>query len=255
MTTDVEIVAGSHKELAQQGAEYMAFLVNTFNRYKPDSELSLLHSKKETWTPVSEELFHLLKLSEQMSADSDGVFRLDYEGLSNHPEGTHGFELDKQNRSVYLHADTQLNPGGIGKGYIVDQVAEFLSKQGGTDIMVNAGGDLRVIGDYSWKIGLFNPLDTSIAFGHVKLKKGAVVTSGTYARQHSEAGKTATHFFDTKNKKYIEKPPYASVTVIGERASISEVQAKLLLMGNKKKIAKKIRAIGVTYPDYKVVSL
>ena len=255
MTTDVEIVAGTNRPLAQEGLVYMQSLVKTFNRFDPESELSCLHLKKESWVPVSLDLMNLLSLSKELELKSEGAFRLDYEGLSVLPEGDHGFDLDESNQCVYLHSDTQLNAGGIGKGFIVDAVVDFLVAKGAENILVNAGGDCRVYGEHSWKIGLFNPLDTSLSFGHVKVKKGAVTTSGIYARSQLEKGRSKTHFFDTKDATFIDSPPYASVTVMGELASDSEVYAKLILMGCKHTRPKAYRAIGVTYPDYKVVNV
>lgn len=145
---------------------------------------------------------------------------------------------------MYLHEDTQLNAGGIGKGFIVDEVVDYLIEQGAETVLVNAGGDCRVHGEHSWKIGLFNPLDPSLAYGHIKLSKGAVTTSGTYARKN--------HFFDIGKKAYMTQPPYASVTVTGVRAAQSEVYAKLRLMGAPVTLPKRYTAMGVSSGDYKV---
>jgi hypothetical protein len=54
---------------------------------------------------------------------------------------------------------------------------------------------------------------------------------------------------------YIKKPPYSAVTVIGERASVSEVYAKILLMGNSVKKPKRYKAIAVKSCDYKAIRI
>lgn len=244
MTTHVEIVAGRNRVLAECALLHMESLVSKINRLDPKSELSLLHKKKGNWQSISSELVSLFALSMQMEEESKGAFRLDYEGFSKKSDGHHGFELNVETKAVFLHADTQLNAGGIGKGFIVDDVVDYLIEQGAEDVLVNAGGDCRVHGVHSWKIGLFNPLDPSITYGHIKLKKGAVTTSGTYARKN--------HFFDISKKEYMKKPPYVSVTVTGIRAAQSEVYAKLRLMGSRINLPKKYKAMGVSSDDFKV---
>lgn len=255
MTTHIEIVAGKDKSLAQDGLRYMQRLVSTFNRFDPSSEFSKLHHNKNTWIEVSSELISLLVLSKELEQESNGFFRIDYEGLSQSPNGKHGYQVDMATRSVYLESDTQLNAGGIGKGFIADAVVDYLRSKSGDPVFVNAGGDCRMEGSYAWKIGLFNPRFPNSAFGHITLKHGAVVTSGTYVRQHSENNVEKTHFFDTKSKTYMESPPYISVTVLGKLASKSEVYAKRLLMGEKVSLPDRYKAIGVNAVTFQVETL
>lgn len=255
MTTHVEIVAGKDHSLAKDGLRYMQHLVSIFNRFDPNSEFSTLHRVKKQWVSVSQELMDLLVLSKELECESNGVFRLDYEGLFRSPTGDHGYELDVRSNSVYLEKDTQLNAGGIGKGFIADAVVSYLRNKGAELAFVNAGGDCRMDGAYPWKIGLFNPRFPNTAFGHIKLKSGAVVTSGTYVRQHQDGDVQKTHFFDTKSKTYMSSPPYISVTVLGPLASKSEVYAKRLLMGEEMVLPIRYKAIGITASTFQVVHL
>lgn len=254
MTTTVEIVAGENKHLAQKGASYLLHLVDIYNRFDSNSEFFKLHQHKDKWTYVSDELFHLLAISQEMQVLTDNQFRIDFESLQSGPYKAKGFELDFENKRVKLYPQTQLNAGGIAKGVIVDLTVQFLIKNGAENCMVNAGGDCRVSGNYLCKVGLFNPLDTKLAFGHVSIRNGAVVTSGSYARSIQKNSEKSTHFFDTDQNKYQEQSPFASMTVVGTEAAKSEVFAKILLMGKFCHIPKKHKAIGVTFPDYQVKS-
>jgi thiamine biosynthesis lipoprotein len=53
-----------------------------------------------------------------------------------------------------LHPRTQLDLGGIGKGYAVDRAVQRLVADGAAAGWVNAGGDLRVFGDVELPIAL-----------------------------------------------------------------------------------------------------
>ena len=53
-----------------------------------------------------------------------------------------------------LHQRTQLDLGGIGKGYAVDRAVQRLIERGAAAGWVNAGGDLRVFGDVELPIAL-----------------------------------------------------------------------------------------------------
>ena len=68
--------------------------------------------------------------------------------------------LDDAARSVSLPADLALDFGGIAKGWTVDHVALALAPLG--PVLVDAGGDLRVIGAVdgeAWPIAVQDPFE------------------------------------------------------------------------------------------------
>ncbi len=85
--------------------------------------------------------------------------------------------------------------GGIAKGYAVDRAVEVLLQAGLTDLMVEAGGDLRAVaGDATTglrKIWIRDPRNRDALFGYVRMDAGAVATSGDYE-----------HFFETGGQRY-----------------------------------------------------
>lgn len=89
----------------------------------------------------------------------------------------------------------QLDFGGIGKGFIVDQGIAVLEEHGIHNAIVNAGGNLRVIGRHGnrlWHIGIKHPRNLADILGAVDLKSGeSISTSGDYE-----------HFFMYKGKRY-----------------------------------------------------
>jgi len=96
--------------------------------------------------------------------------------------------FNEAERSVRKPRDVAIDLGGIGKGYIVDQVADELSKKYAHGI-VDAGGDMRIMGknreqnlDY-WAIDVENPFDATRALAVLLLSECAVATSGTNRRK------------------------------------------------------------------------
>lgn len=73
-----------------------------------------------------------------------------------------------------------LDLGGIAKGFAVDKAAEALLSEGVRWGVVNAGGDLRVVGDVEEAIHVRDPRDPSRLHFLGSLRDGAVATSGSY---------------------------------------------------------------------------
>jgi thiamine biosynthesis lipoprotein len=79
---------------------------------------------------------------------------------------------------------------GIAKGYAVDKAVEALSRSQIKHALVNAGGDIRVIGgrdeSIPWKIGIRDPRNKTRIITTVELYDQAIATSGTYRRSFSD---------------------------------------------------------------------
>jgi thiamine biosynthesis lipoprotein len=70
-----------------------------------------------------------------------------------------------------------LDLGGIAKGYAVDQAIETLRVHGVKSALVNAGGDLRAMGDRTWPVDIRHHSSAPIATRLTRLKEGAIATS------------------------------------------------------------------------------
>jgi len=77
-------------------------------------------------------------------------------------------------------APALIDVGALGKGRLVDLVFDLLSEVQG-DLVVDAGGDLRVRGS-AVRIGLEHPFDASKAIGVVELTDAALCASATNRR-------------------------------------------------------------------------
>ena len=73
---------------------------------------------------------------------------------------------------------------GIAKGFIVDKAAEKLMEQGIKHALVNAGGDIRTIGDKGnnkpWVIAIEDPLKKRNYPDKVAITNRSIATSGNY---------------------------------------------------------------------------
>jgi thiamine biosynthesis lipoprotein len=103
-----------------------------------------------------------------------------------------------------IHADPAsytLDLGGIAKGEAVDRIVEMLAGRGVTRALVNAGGDLRVLGerpDRPWRIGVVAPRRPGL-LGTITLRPGeAAFTSGDYERFVERDGARWHHILDPR---------------------------------------------------------
>ena len=73
---------------------------------------------------------------------------------------------------------------GIAKGFIVDKAAEKLMEQGVKHALLNAGGDIKTIGDKGnnrpWAIAIEDPLKKNNYPDTISITNGAIATSGNY---------------------------------------------------------------------------
>lgn len=73
---------------------------------------------------------------------------------------------------------------GIAKGYIVDKAAHFLEKAGIEHALIDAGGDIKAIGDRGrgkpWRIAIRGPWKKDKNLEILSLANEAIATSGNY---------------------------------------------------------------------------
>lgn len=83
-------------------------------------------------------------------------------------------------RRVRFRRPMRIDLGGIAKGYAVDRACAALRARGVGCALVNAGGDLRVIGATSWPIAVRHPAEPGHRLPLCELADGAIATSAAY---------------------------------------------------------------------------
>ena len=92
--------------------------------------------------------------------------------------------------------------GGIAKGYAVDRAFDVMRSLGYKNLIVNAGGDLRVGGlknNQPWSIGLQSPRESQKILVKISVSDMAMATSGDYEKFFIYEGKRYHHIFNPKN--------------------------------------------------------
>jgi FAD:protein FMN transferase len=94
------------------------------------------------------------------------------------PDRRNLIELLSENEVRFSAPAVKIDLGGIAKGFAVDRAVEALRQHGITDGLVNAGGDLRVIGSHSYAVDIRNPRQPDRTMFRVALANGALASSG-----------------------------------------------------------------------------
>jgi thiamine biosynthesis lipoprotein len=142
----------------------------------------------------------------------------------------HLIEVDTDANTVYLpKVGMMLDLGAIAKGYATDQAIEVLKAKGITSALVNAGGNVRVIGNKPdgkpWRIGIQNPRDTDGISGKLALTEwDTMETSGDYQRFIMKDGIRYSHILDPRTGW--QPREVASVTMVNNSSTYGDILSK-----------------------------
>lgn len=124
------------------------------------------------------------------------------------------------------HPEVQVDLGGIAKGYAIDRAVRVLVDAGLKHASVNAGGDIRLLGDRGdrlWRVGIQHPRHPDQLLATIDLKDTAVVTSGDYERYFERDGIRYHHLFDPKTGRPARL--CQAVTVVAPQAALADALA------------------------------
>ena len=221
----------------------------TLSRFLPESELSRLNQQAGTPMVVSKLLYQVLTTALTAAEATRGVYdpalqeqlvRLGYDRsfddlpavrfdpvTPTEPGGKwRGIRVDPVRRSVTLPVGIKLDFGGVAKGMAVDAALKKLRGNGIDTALVNAGGDLAVLGFppdmESWPIAVpgWNQSWT------LPLRPRAIATSGI-ARHHWWQGNALLHNLIDPRTGLPATSDLWSVTVVTDRCEQAEIAAKV----------------------------
>lgn len=113
--------------------------------------------------------------------------------------------------------------GAIAKGYAVDRAAELLRRAGIESAAVNAGGNIRLIGDHGgrpWRIAIQHPRNSAGQLATLELSDISVSTSGDYERFFMRDGVRYHHILDPRTGYPAAR--CRSVTVVTKSAALAD---------------------------------
>ena len=222
------------------------------SNYRSQSEWSKVNREAAKGAvQVSPELFNLLAACLEVSRQSVGTFDISvgplmqvwgfYKGSGRLPSaaevsgalqkvGYQNIVLDAQNRTVrFLKAGVEIDPGGICKGYAVDQMTDKLKEHGIRSALISAGGSsIYALGappnDSGWTVKIRHPRKWLETVEELRLKDESLSTSGDYEKFFEAGGKIYSHIMDPRTG--YPASGVLSVSVIAPRTMTSEFWTK-----------------------------
>ena len=209
-------------------------LEEIFSRTKENSELWKLNNGDTV--SLSPEMKEVMEFSLSVSKASDGAFDITVSPLIdlwNVKERTSPPSDDEieEARSKVGYKNISLSPfktngceidlGAVAKGYAADKIIEQLRSKGVENAIVDLGGNVALLGEYT--VGITDPFRPGELYAKIKLKDKSAVTSGAYQRYFEHDGKRYHHIIDPRTGTCADSG-LASVTVISK----SSMQADAL---------------------------
>ncbi len=142
--------------------------------------------------------------------------------------------IDDAAGAVYLAKEgMKLDLGGIAKGYAVDKAIAILKSHGVASALVNAGGDVRVIGrrpdGNPWRIGVQHPRTADAIIAKLSLTEwDTMETSGDYQRYIIKDGVRYSHVLDPRTGR--QPRQLVSVTMALHNSADGDIFSTALLI-------------------------
>lgn len=198
---------------------------NLISDWIPTTEISRVNQNAGMApVKVSREVFELVERSIKISKLTNGAFDISYasmdkiwkfdgsmkempteEAIKNSVAkvGYHNILLNEKELTVFLkNKGMKLGLGGIGQGYIADQIKALLIQNGCKSGIVNVSGDIFAWGKQPdgkpWTVAIVNPMNKNKVFATFPLEDSAVETSGSYEKFVTFNGKRYTHIIDPR---------------------------------------------------------
>lgn len=156
--------------------------------------------------------------------------------------------FNNRNQLISTNAAISLNFGAFAKGYAIGLGIKKLQKLGINDAIINAGGDLSVIGQHgerAWNIGIRHPRNNSILASIEVKNNESVFTSGDYERYYFYQSVRYHHILDPETG-YPTKDAQ-SVTVLHPDPGLADAAATALFVAGSKNWQSIAKQMGVDH--------
>lgn len=238
-------------EHRQAAVDRLDDLEERWSRFIPDSEIDRLARADGDAVHVSPDTIELVEQMIRAWEATEGAFdptlldticALGYDASRHDPGrpsitvpgadpmvGLGQVIVDRAAATIIVPRGLGLDPGGVGKGLAADIVARETMERGATGILVDVGGDLRVMGrpetaEY-WTIDLHDPCDSQVV-GQIRLRDGGVATSTSRLRTWEHSGEHHHHLLDPRTRRSSSNG-VVGCTVVAGTAAWAEVFTKV----------------------------
>jgi thiamine biosynthesis lipoprotein len=226
------MVAVEPPEAIDEAAAMLRLEIASFdlacNRFRPESEISVLNRVGHTTEPASPVFVEALTCALRAARVTDGAvdptvgrsllalgYDRDYLEVRRRPvdrplaevptpaPGWHRVRLDERERQVELQSGVALDLGATAKALCVDRAARSIARKLDVGVVVNIGGDLAVAGpppSGGWLVSVREDSNDEFADDQcsVSVFDGGLATSGTRARRWTRAGRDMHHIVDPR---------------------------------------------------------
>ena len=222
------------------------------SNYKVNSEWSQVNRQAgKSPVAVSQELFQLLEACLQYSRQSEGTFDITvgplmrrwgfFKGSGRFPHrseirtamaavGYQNIILDRNAQTVrFQNPLTEMDPGGIGKGYAVDRMVAILRESGITSAFITAAGSsMYGLGtppnEEGWPVTIAHPSHKDQTVAKLRLRDQSMATSGSSEKFFMASGNIYSHIMDPRTGTPAQGT--LSVSLVAPRAIDTEAWAK-----------------------------
>ncbi len=131
-----------------------------------------------------------------------------------------------------------LSCSAVAKGYAVDVIAQYLSKKGIQNYLVDIGGEIVTKGHNPkkapWRIGINKPINDSLSMNQelqtvIELTDAALATSGNYRNYYYKDGKKYAHTIDPRTG-YPVQHNILSATVLAKDCMTADALATAFMV-------------------------
>lgn len=234
-----------------------------FSRFKDTSELYKLNTSNGEWTPVSIQMFEVLKKCVSLAKETHGAFDPSVGGvlasygyglpenfISATPLPTYkSIEFNDRELSIRLASGQILEPASIVKGMAIDEAGKSLLGAKISGFLINAGGDIITHGAYidrsAWNIAIQDPRNLDAIVATVALKNSGMATSGTYQTHGMHNNSEWHHLVDMRTGN--PSNGLVSATVIAETCEEADTEASLAILLSEEEAISRLEMRGLPY--------
>jgi len=224
---------------ATEGAYQVAEKIESkISEYQSTSEISCLNQKAgKNYCKLSPETLGLLRAALEIMDKTDQAFDIRFASLSEKARKAPLLLLVDE--AKLSNTETRIGLASLGKGYILDQMVDFLQSKGFETVLVDAGGDLKA-GNGKWKVAIQVP---GAAYGKntpsFLLSHQALTTSANY--------ENSKNIIDPRSLKPVLR--HSSVSVFAKEAALANALSTALYVLGEEKSAE----ILAQFPNIKII--
>lgn len=222
-----------------------------FDRFDAQSDLYRINHSAGQPCTVSEDTLELIRLGLDYSQLSDGLFDItcgrvtglwdfsaetptlpDSSRMASALESVDWHRVTLSGSDVTVPDGTELDAGGIAKGFIADRITDYLYSRGVKSAVVNLGGNVSLLGTkdgHPFSIGVQSPFEEGGILGQLDVADCSVVTAGSYQRCFELDGVSYHHILDLTDGMPC-RSGLASVTVICRSSAQADALATICFM-------------------------